>query len=291
MNNRNPILIALIFLFLMVKSIAAQQTGYACIYSSNLCGHAVATGEKLKCDELTAAHRTIKFGSKVRITNLENDKSVVVVINDRGPYSKKDIVDMTPSSAKKIGLTMNEGRVRVKVEVLDKQAETEKEMAKVKAKKEKAIEKEHLAEAKAKAKKEKETEKKRLAQAKVKTKKEKEEKERLAKAKEKKQKEAEKERLAKAKRSFSSFSFLAFILACAKRFFSDSFSFFAFVFASAKCSFSISFSFLALTFASSFSVSACLSKTSTFTRTRPSCIVKPIFFADEGVISTMSFLE
>ena len=77
MNNRNLILIALIFLLLVAKSITAQQTGYACIYSSNLCGRSVATGEKLKCDELTAAHRTIKFGSKVRITNLENDKSVV----------------------------------------------------------------------------------------------------------------------------------------------------------------------------------------------------------------------
>ena len=138
----------LIFYFLTVVSMSAQQTGYACIYSQSLCGGAVATGGKLHCDELTAAHRTIKFGSKVRITNLENDKSVIVTINDRGPYSKKDIVDMTPTSAKKIGLTMDEGRVRVKIEVLDKHEETERELAKTKVKKEKEVEKERLAKAK-----------------------------------------------------------------------------------------------------------------------------------------------
>jgi rare lipoprotein A len=115
-NSKFSFLISLIALFITVQSLSAQQKGYACIYSKSLCGHTVATGGKLNCDKLTAAHRTFKFGSKVRVTNLENHKSVVVTINDRGPYSKKDIVDMTPTAAKKIGLDMNKGRVRVKVE-------------------------------------------------------------------------------------------------------------------------------------------------------------------------------
>ncbi len=116
MNSKLSFFTSLIVLFSTVQSLFAQQTGYACIYSPKLCGHTVARGEKLDCDKLTAAHRTLKFGSKVRVTNLENHKSVVVTINDRGPYSKKDIVDMTPTAAKKIGLDMNKGRVRVKVE-------------------------------------------------------------------------------------------------------------------------------------------------------------------------------
>jgi rare lipoprotein A len=103
-------------LFLFSKKTIAQQTGYACIYSEKLCGGKVATGGTLNCQKLTAAHRTFKFGTQVRVTNLDNSKSVIVTINDRGPYSKKDIIDLTPTAAKKIGLTMGLGRVHVRVE-------------------------------------------------------------------------------------------------------------------------------------------------------------------------------
>ena len=108
----------LVWISLVFASIScsAQQTGYACIYSDNLCGGRVSRGEKLDCDKATAAHRTLKFGTQVRVTNLDNDKSVIVTINDRGPFNQKDIIDMTPSAAKKIGLTHGLGRVRVKVE-------------------------------------------------------------------------------------------------------------------------------------------------------------------------------
>jgi rare lipoprotein A len=94
------------------------QFGNAVLYSKSLCGKPVAKGGKLNCDAMTAAHRKFPFGTKIRVTNLKNDKSVIVRINDRGPYSKKDIIDMTPSAAKAIGLTMKNGRVRVRIDVL-----------------------------------------------------------------------------------------------------------------------------------------------------------------------------
>ena len=104
-----------VFLLLNLYALSAQ-TGYACIYSKVLCGGLVSTGGRLNCNKLTAAHLTLKFGTKVLVTNLENDKSVIVTINDRGPYSKKDIIDLTPAAAKKIGLTYHLGRVKVKIQ-------------------------------------------------------------------------------------------------------------------------------------------------------------------------------
>jgi rare lipoprotein A len=97
---------------------SAYQYGNAVLYSKNLCGKPIAKGGNLDCDALTAAHRKLPFGTKIRVTNLENDKTVVVKINDRGPYSKKDVLDMTPTAAKRIGLTMRNGRVRVRIDVI-----------------------------------------------------------------------------------------------------------------------------------------------------------------------------
>jgi rare lipoprotein A len=104
-------------LFFYAVNLAAQsQNGYACIYSKGLCGGATASGEKLKCDKLTAAHKTLKLGSKVRVTNLDNGKTVIVRINDRGPYSKKLIIDLSPAAAKAIGLTYQKGITKVKIQ-------------------------------------------------------------------------------------------------------------------------------------------------------------------------------
>ncbi len=116
MKSWKSICTLLSVLFVSSQSLSAQQSGYACIYSEGLCGRTVARGERLDCKKLTAAHRTFKFGTQVRVTNLDNDKSVVVTINDRGPYSKKDIIDLTPAAAKKIGLSYGLGRVKVKIQ-------------------------------------------------------------------------------------------------------------------------------------------------------------------------------
>ena len=102
------------------QKIGTPQYGNAVLYSKSLCGKATANGGRLNCDALTAAHLQLPFGTKIRVTNLKTDKSVVVKINDRGPYSKKDILDLSPKAAKMIGLTMRNGRIKVRIDVLPK---------------------------------------------------------------------------------------------------------------------------------------------------------------------------
>lgn len=67
-------------------------------------GPKTANGEKFNPNHLTAAHKHIPFGTKVKVTNLKNNKSVIVVINDRGPFNNR-IIDLTKSAAKAIGIT------------------------------------------------------------------------------------------------------------------------------------------------------------------------------------------
>ena len=105
---------------LIAQKIETPQYGNAVLYSKSLCGKATANGGKLNCNALTAAHRKLPFGTKIRVTNLKTDESVIVSINDRGPYSKKDILDLSPKAAKMIGLTMRNGRMKVRIDVLPK---------------------------------------------------------------------------------------------------------------------------------------------------------------------------
>ena len=91
---------------------AAGQTGLASYYKS---GKTTANGEAFKPNGLTAAHRTFPFGTIVRVTHLKNGKSVVVRINDRGPFIRKRIIDLSLGAARKIGLTQT-GVARVRVD-------------------------------------------------------------------------------------------------------------------------------------------------------------------------------
>ena len=109
------LLISLIFIF---HKMQAQTLGYACIYSKSLCGGKTASGKKLDCDALTAAHKSFPLGSEVRVTNLKTGNSVVVTITDRGPFSKKLSIDLTPRAAKAIDLDYIRGIVKVKIEQL-----------------------------------------------------------------------------------------------------------------------------------------------------------------------------
>ena len=97
---------------------SAQTEGYASIYSKSLCGGPTASGKKLNCDALTAAHRTYSLGTKLRVTNLKTHNSVVVTINDRGPFTKKFLIDLTPTAAQAIGLNYKKGIVKVRIEKL-----------------------------------------------------------------------------------------------------------------------------------------------------------------------------
>jgi rare lipoprotein A len=78
---------------------AAAQTGIASVYS----GGRTANVENTRAGGLTAAHRSLPFGTRVRVTNKNNGRSVVVRINDRGPFVRGRIIDLTPASAHAIG--------------------------------------------------------------------------------------------------------------------------------------------------------------------------------------------
>jgi rare lipoprotein A len=93
------------------------QEGEASYYAQVLNGQKTASGEIYDKSAFTAAHRSLSFGTKVRVTYLKTGKSVDVVINDRGPFVKGRIIDLSRAAAAKIGLT-EDGSGKVKLEVL-----------------------------------------------------------------------------------------------------------------------------------------------------------------------------
>jgi rare lipoprotein A len=90
----------------------AGQSGVASFYSTRE-GLRTASGARLSDGALTAAHRSLPFGSKVRVTNHRNGRTVVVVINDRGPFIRGRIIDLTPAGARALGFS---GLARVTIE-------------------------------------------------------------------------------------------------------------------------------------------------------------------------------
>jgi rare lipoprotein A len=105
-------------LVLCVQALAQVQTGKASFYADKFEGSPTASGEKYRHSKLTAAHKTLPFGTKVRVTHVDNNKSVEVVINDRGPYVDGRIIDLSRSAAQQLDF-INAGLADVKVEVID----------------------------------------------------------------------------------------------------------------------------------------------------------------------------
>lgn len=91
------------------------ETGKASYYGQKFNGRKTASGERFRNSALTAAHKTLPFGTVVKVTNLRNGKSVKVRINDRGPFVAGRIVDLSASAARKIDLH-REGVGKVKVQ-------------------------------------------------------------------------------------------------------------------------------------------------------------------------------
>ncbi len=89
-----------------------SQSGIASVYSASS-GPKTANGERVTSDALTAAHRTLAFGTKVRVTNIANGRSVIVRVNDRGPFVRGRIIDLTPGGAHALGFS---GTARVRLE-------------------------------------------------------------------------------------------------------------------------------------------------------------------------------
>jgi rare lipoprotein A len=102
-----------------------HQTGRASWYGTPFHGRKTASGERYNMHALTAAHKTLPLDSYVRVTNTTNNKSVVVKINDRGPYTRGRVIDVSYAAARMLGLR-RAGTARVKIEGLSQEeAKTE----------------------------------------------------------------------------------------------------------------------------------------------------------------------
>lgn len=110
-----------LFVFLLsfadVEKITAQEEGIASYYHSKFHGKATASGKVHVPHELIAAHRTLPFGTFVRVTNLSNLNSVIVCIEDRGPFRKGWIIDVSREAAKNLDF-VRKGTTKVRIEVV-----------------------------------------------------------------------------------------------------------------------------------------------------------------------------
>lgn len=100
------------------KKPGKTQVGKASWYGANFHGKKTASGAAFDANQRTAAHRSFPFGSKVRVTRLDNNKSVEVEINDRGPFVDGRIIDLSNAAATALDMT-EDGTVTVRVELLD----------------------------------------------------------------------------------------------------------------------------------------------------------------------------
>lgn len=98
-------------------SVVSVSTGEASWYGPGFYGNRTANGEVFRPGTMTAAHRTLPFGTKVRVTNLWNGRSTVVRINDRGPFHGRRVIDLAHGAASQLGLVAS-GIAQVKLEVL-----------------------------------------------------------------------------------------------------------------------------------------------------------------------------
>ncbi|MEO9332191.1 septal ring lytic transglycosylase RlpA family protein [Ectopseudomonas guguanensis] len=96
----------------------SSETGKASYYAQAHHGKRTASGERFDQNALTAAHRTLPFGTRVRVTNLNNERSVVVRINDRGPFVRGRVIDVSRAAAVRLDM-LRAGVVPVRVEALD----------------------------------------------------------------------------------------------------------------------------------------------------------------------------
>ena len=92
-----------------------RQVGKASIYAKHFAGKKMANGERMDPADDNAASKTLPLGTKARVTNLENGRSAVVTIEDRGPHVPGRIVDLSPATAGQIGLTHKQGLADVEV--------------------------------------------------------------------------------------------------------------------------------------------------------------------------------
>lgn len=124
------VLICLLIIFsIMIFNIGlvyAVETGNASWYGDSFHGKETASGEKFNMYDYTAAHRTHTFGTKLKVTNLANNKSVIVRVNDRGPYVKTRIIDLSKRAFADIA-SLETGVIKVSVEIVSDASESDSE--------------------------------------------------------------------------------------------------------------------------------------------------------------------
>lgn len=108
------LLMLTVFLLLSSCSRKVTQTGKASYYADSFSGKKTASGERFRQGRRTAAHPTLPFGTKVKVTNMKNGRTVKVRINDRGPFVKGRIIDLSKKAARKLGM-LNDGVAEVKI--------------------------------------------------------------------------------------------------------------------------------------------------------------------------------
>lgn len=95
--------------------VCASTTGTASYYAGPFIGRKTASGEVFTAKGMTAAHKTLPFGTRLKLTNLKNGRSIQVVVNDRGPYVKGRLLDLSAAAAHRLGF-IDDGLAQVKVE-------------------------------------------------------------------------------------------------------------------------------------------------------------------------------
>lgn len=127
MKQISALIVFFVASFLIV-SCSSSKGGSGSVYKRNVeasyyhdkfNGRRTASGEKFRNSDLTAAHRKLAFGTKVRVTNVANGESVVVKINDRGPHKKSREIDLSKRAFMQITDNKNHGVIKVSMEILN----------------------------------------------------------------------------------------------------------------------------------------------------------------------------
>jgi rare lipoprotein A len=114
---RTKLAILLCFLYMIVRAEVATETGLASVYSAKFQGKITASGEQFNHQAISASHRRLPFGTLVRVTRLDTKKSIVVRINDRGPFVNEYVTNLSLAAAQRLGMAAGD-ETRVEVEVL-----------------------------------------------------------------------------------------------------------------------------------------------------------------------------
>lgn len=111
------LILFLLLLIMLCFPLLASEEGLASWYGGKFNGRKTASGEIFDTNKFTAAHKTLPFGTVVKVINLENNKSTIIRINDRGPFIKGRIIDLSRAAAAEIGM-LGTGVARVRIEII-----------------------------------------------------------------------------------------------------------------------------------------------------------------------------